>query len=160
MNYFSSFTSGLKDKVSASVSKMKNYLDEEMKQMQEEQEKMKEQNKEEEILEKIMFGEDFSGDKDDHELMQNAFKYLQEDELEDLRNPNKKRIVLLPWQGIDIQNNKRGMEKLVKEEVLRISNDESKFLMDRYDFEFEFDFNNYIYVALMLKRKDPKLAEM
>jgi len=42
----------------------------------------------------------------------------------------------MPWQGLDIETQRTGIEKKVKEEVLALSAEDGNFLLDKLDFEF------------------------
>ena len=69
------------------------------------------------MLEKIK--ED--GELDDRQRMENTFRYLADQALTDPESLNSQKIMLLPWQGVDLQNKRLGAESLVKTYVLALS---------------------------------------
>ncbi|CDW86379.1 UNKNOWN [Stylonychia lemnae] len=101
---------------------------------------------------------DFEEGQEDSEIIEKAFKLLAESSVDqDSESAHNNRLIMLPWWGLDMQNSRQGIEQIVKQEVLKLSQDVQKLSSQQIEFEYDFDFDRYLYVAQIMLRIDPTL---
>eukprot|EP00347_Sterkiella_histriomuscorum_P007601 403348291 len=162
MSNYKKKAQNLKNQLGETITKVKNSMESESSKNNKEKEIVHKQNQIEEFLEKIKSSDEKEQGKLSSEQIEINFREITEKLQDQLDSDHlyNNRLIQLPWWGLDLINNRKGVEQLVKAEILKLSTDIDKLTITDLDYDYQFDFDRYLYIAQILMSIDSNLKNL
>eukprot|EP00347_Sterkiella_histriomuscorum_P018903 403343727 len=163
MSYFYKTAQNLKNQLGHKIIQVRDFLQSEQYNRNDNEKQIAHtQNQIEEFLEKIKSSDEIEQGKISSDQIERDFRQISEKIQQKLDSDTlfNNRLIMLPWWGLDLLNNRKGVEQLVKAEILKLSTDISRLTITDLDYDYQFDFDRYLYIAQILIKIDPNLKNL